>query len=275
MTEIRRSKYTKSGLGKASRPQLAAVLRASTGTITPTIAAKTLSIPQVDAAKLLSRWATQGWLQRVRRGLYIAVPLESERVDSAPEDPWVIAAAAFAPCFVSGWSAAEHFGLTEQIFRTLSISTARRLRNRSPTLGGTTFRLRTVPRRAFFGLTTVWRGRTRVQVSDASRTVVDLLADPSLGGGLRSSVDIFRAYLRSTELRNVPQIVAYAKTLGVGAVFKRLGYLLEELAPDEQAAIAACAKSITQGYAKLDPALPPARLATRWRLWLPEGWTPQ
>jgi predicted transcriptional regulator of viral defense system len=92
---------------------------------------------------------------------------------------------------------------------------------------------------------------------------------------LRSSVDIFQAYLASKELRNVAQIVAYAKTLGVGAVFKRLGYLLEQLAPDERAAIAACAESMTQGYAKLDPALPPARLVTGWRLWLPEGWTQQ
>lgn len=275
MKELDRSKYSKSGLGKASRPRLAAVLRAATGAITPEIAAKTLSIPQVDSAKLLSRWAAQGWLQRVRRGLYIPVPLESERIDSTPADPWVIAAAAFAPCFVSGWSAAEHLGLTEQIFRAVSISTARRLRNREPTLGGTTFRLRTVPRRAFFGLATVWRGRTRVQVSDASRTIVDLLAEPSLGGGLRSSVDIFQSYLRSTELRDVPQIIGYAKTLGVGAVFKRLGYLLEQLAPDESAAIAECANSITQGYSKLDPALPPARLVTAWRLWLPEGWTLQ
>ena len=273
--EMDRLRYSKSGLGKVSRPQLAAVLRASTGTITPEMAAKALSIPQVDAAKLLARWATQGWLQRLQRGLYIAVPLESERTDSAPEDPWVVAAAAFGPCFVSGWSAAEHWDLTEQIFRTLSISTSRRVRNREPMLGGTTFHLRTVPQSSFFGLTGIWRGRSRVQVSDASRTIVDLLADPSLGGGLRSSVDMFRVYLRSKELRNVSQIVSYAKTLGVGAVFKRLGYLLEQIAPEEQAAIAECAVSMTQGYAKLDPTLPVAQLVTGWRLWLPEHWTPQ
>ncbi len=273
--EFKRSNYSKSGLGKASRPQLAAVLRSSAGTITPALTAKTLSMPQLDAAKLLARWAAQGWLQRVQRGLYIPVPLESERTDSAPEDPWVIAAAAFAPCFVSGWSAAEHWGLTEQIFRTLAVSTTRRVRNREPTLGGTTFRLRTVPRTSFFGLATIWRGRTRAQVSDASRTMIDLLADPSLGGGLRSSVDMFRTYLRSKELRDVPQLLSYAKTLGVGAVFKRLGYLLEQLAPDEQTAIEACAASMTQGYAKLEPALPSARLITGWRLWLPEHWTLQ
>ncbi|MCJ7838191.1 MAG: type IV toxin-antitoxin system AbiEi family antitoxin domain-containing protein, partial [Burkholderiales bacterium] len=80
-----------SGMGKLSRSQLAAVLRQSTGTLSPAMAAKALSLPRTEAAKLLSRWAAQGWLQRVRRGIYVPVPLESERADSAPEDSWVIA----------------------------------------------------------------------------------------------------------------------------------------------------------------------------------------
>lgn len=113
--EKQRSKYTDlplSGLGKLSRSQLAALLRQSTGTVSPAMAAKVLSLSRTDAAKLLSRWAAQGWLQRVRRGIYVPVPLESERADSAPEDSWVIAEAAFAPCYICGWSAAEHWGLT-------------------------------------------------------------------------------------------------------------------------------------------------------------------
>ena len=80
---------------------------------------ETLAIPRVNAAKLLARWAAQGWLQRVRRGIYVAVPLESQRADSQPEDSWIIAEAAFSPCYISGWSAAEHWGLTEQVFRTV------------------------------------------------------------------------------------------------------------------------------------------------------------
>lgn len=239
------------------------------------MAAKTLSISRVNAAKLLSRWAAQGWLQRMRRGIYIPVPLESERADSAPEDSWVIADAAFAPCFVSGWSAAEHWGLTEQVFRTVLISTSRRLRNREPTMGGIAFRLRTVREKEFFGLVNIWRGRKRVHVSDPSRTILDLFKDPSLGGGLRSSVDMLQNYLGSNELRNVGQLISYAETLGVGAVFKRLGYLLERFAPDEHDAIARCAKAMTKGNAKLDPSLPSAKLVTAWRLWLPDGWRSQ
>lgn len=269
-----RSKYSTSmaGLGKTSRNQLSAILRKSAGTVTPELAAKTLSLTQIEAAKLLARWAKQGWLQRVRRGIYVPIALESERADASPEDAWIIAEAAFAPCFISGWSAAEHWGLTEQVFRTVLVSTSRRPRNREPTMGGIGFRLRTVGKKEFFGLKTVWRGRTRVQVTDASRTIIDLLADPSLGGGLRSSVDMLQNYLASKEYRNVAQLVSYAQTLGVGAVFKRLGFLLEQLAPDEREAIARCAQSLTQGNAKLDPALPREKLVTVWRVWLPKGW---
>lgn len=273
--EQKRSKYTDpslSGLGKASRVQLAAVLRKSAGVVTPAMAAEALSIPRVDAAKLLSRWAAQGWLQRMRRGIYIPVPLESERADSSPEDSWVIAEAAFAPCFISGWSAAEHWGLTEQVFRTLLVSTTRRLRNREPKMGGVGFRLRTVSEKEFFGLKIIWRGRTRVKVSDPSRTIIDLLSDPSLGGGLRSSADMLQNYLASKEYRNIGQLLSYAETFGVGAVFKRLGYLLERFAPEEREVIARCARSLTKGNAKLDPALPAKKLVTAWRLWLPEGW---
>ena len=276
--EVQRSPYTNSslsGLGKQSRTQLAALLRQSTGTVSPAVAAKTLSLSRADAAKLLARWAAQGWLQRVRRGLYVPVPLESERADSAPEDAWIIADAAFAPCYISGWSAAEHWGLTEQVFRVVQVATTRRPRNRQPTLGGIKFRLRTVSQDSFFGLKTIWRGRARVKVSDPSRTIIDLLSDPSLGGGLRSCADMLQTYLASREHRNIDALLAYAKTLGIGAVFKRLGFLLQRYAPEEQKAIKKCARSLTKGYTPLDPALPARTFVTAWNLSIPEGWEKQ
>lgn len=273
--EKQRSQYTNSplsGLGKQSRSQLAILFRLSTGTLSPAMAAKALSLPRIDAAKLLSRWAAQGWLQRVKRGIYVPVPLESERADSAPEDSWVIAEAAFAPCYICGWSAAEHWGLTEQVFRSVLVSTTRRPRDREPKMGGIGFRLRTINEKALFGLKAIWRGRARVKVSDPSRTIIDLMSDPSLGGGMRSSVDMLQSYLASKEHRDIKLLMSYAETLGVGAVFKRLGFLLERHAPEEQQAIKQCAQSLTQGYTKLDPALPARKFVTAWRLSLPEGW---
>jgi predicted transcriptional regulator of viral defense system len=65
----------------------------------------------------------------------------------------------------------------------------------------------------------------------------------------------------------------YAKQLGNGAVFKRLGFMLERFAPQEKDAIARCLAALTKGNTKLDSKLPAEKLITRWRLWVPESWS--
>ncbi|MBI4431131.1 MAG: hypothetical protein HY587_05415, partial [Candidatus Omnitrophica bacterium] len=160
----------------------------------------------------------------MRRGLYIPVPLESRVADVPLEDAWIIAERLFTPCYIGGWSAAEHWGLTEQIFRTVIVMTTQKVRDRSPNIKGTKFLLRTVLERAMFGLKLVWRGQVKVSVSDPTRTVLDMLNDPKLGGGLRSTVDIFGAYLRSDK-KDMNLLLEYADRLDNGAVFKRLGFL--------------------------------------------------
>ena len=269
-----RLEYTRKspkGLDWQSRARLTELLRRTTGTVTPEQAAKILELPPIKAAKILSRWAAQGWLARVRRGLYVPVPLTAQSGDVALEDPWIVAESLFSPCYIGGWSAAEHWGLTEQIFRTVCVLTVRRPRERSLVLRGTEFQLRTVSSQALFGLKPVWRGRVRVNVSDPARTVVDMLAEPALGGGLRSMEDVLRAWLGSSEFRDLKLLVEYAGRLDNGAVFKRLGYLLERYAPGEIEAIKACRARLSAGNAKLDPALPSKRLISAWRLWVPAG----
>jgi predicted transcriptional regulator of viral defense system len=65
---------------------------------------------------------------------------------------------------------------------------------------GTIFVVRTVDKGAMFGLNTIWRGKAKVNVnvSDPTRTVVDLLDAPELGGGIRTVVDILKSYFHST-----------------------------------------------------------------------------
>ena len=96
--------------------------------------------------------------------------------------------------------------------------------------------------------------------------------DPSLGGGLRSTVDMLENYLRSKDHCNLKLLIEYADRLGNRAVFKRLGFLLERHAPGQKDAIAKCSRRLSKGYAKLDPSLPPQRLVTAWALWVPAGW---
>lgn len=260
-----------SGLGKTDRKQLSAIIRGTKGSVSVGEAASILGVSRVVAAKLLSRWASKGWLSRVKRGLYVVVPLESPTADIALEDPWLIAERLYAPCYIGGWSAAEYWDLTEQIFRTIVVMTTQKPRDRSPVLKGVSFRLRTVQEKAMFGLKPVWRGQVKVSLSDPSRTILDVLNDPLLGGGLRSSDDFLTRYLKSDK-RDLDLLIDYADQFGKGAVFKRMGFLLERLAPEAQETIDACRARMTQGNARLDPALKCDRLVTRWRLWVPEGW---
>jgi predicted transcriptional regulator of viral defense system len=260
-----------SGLGRIDRERLSSLLRGTKGTISVKDASKILSVSAVDAAKMLARWRKNGWLSRVRRGLYVPVPLESRTADIALEDPWIIADRLFAPCYIGGWSAAEHWGLTEQIFRTVVVMTTQKPRDRSPNIKGTKFLLRTIMAKAMFGLKPVWRGRVRVSVSDPTRTVLDMLDAPQFGGGLRSTADVLVSYLTSDE-KNTKLLIEYAERLDNGAVYKRLGFLLERFAADQKELIDQCQSRLTKGLSKIDPALSTDRLITRWRLWVPHNW---
>lgn len=259
------------GLGKADRERLSAVLRATKGTVSVEQVAEILGMPATPTAKILARWAKAGWLSRVRRGLYVPVPLESRTADVPLEDPWVIAAQIYGPCYIGGWSAAEYWDLTEQIFRTVVVMTTQNPRDRNPTIKQTDFLLRSVQEKALFGLNPVWRGQVKVGVSDPTRTILDMLSDPLLGGGIRSTVDMFKNYLKS-EKKDIRLLIEYASRLGNGAVFKRLGFLLEKFSPADVEAIAQCRERLTAGNAKFDPALETDKLVTRWRLWVPQRW---
>ncbi len=263
---------TISGLGKIERERLATLIRGTKGTISVQEAASILQVSPPEASKMLSKWAIKGWLSRVRQGLYVPVPIESRTADIPLEDPWIIADRLYSPCYIGGWSAAEYWGLTEQIFRTVVVMTTQRPRDRKPVIKGIEYLLRTVLEKTMFGLKPVWRGQLKMSVSDPTRTILDMLSDPQLGGGIRSAVDVFRNYLNSDN-KKMDLLIEYADRLGNGSVFKRLGFLLEQFAQDEQSMIKLCQTKLTKGNSKLDPKLPADKLVTRWRLLVPKNWS--
>jgi predicted transcriptional regulator of viral defense system len=259
------------GLGKESRKRLAAIIRRTRGTISVADAAEILGLPAEKAAKMLARWARQGWLSRARQGLYVPVPMEASTADVTLDDPWLLAERLYSPCYIGGWSAAEHWGLTEQIFRTVVVLTTLKPRNRKPKIKGVEFLLRTISAKALFGTKPVWRGQAKINVSDQTRTVLDMLDDPGLGGGLRPVADVFRNYMGS-DAKNTALLIEYADRLGNGAVLKRLGFLAERFAPNEKELIKKCRERLTKGNTRLDPVLSAKRLVSAWRLWVPAGW---
>ncbi|MDQ2874353.1 MAG: hypothetical protein M3Y33_05920 [Actinomycetota bacterium] len=257
---------TAGGISQRNRAFLEQLHRRTTGAFDVTEASRVLGTGHAETSRLLVYLARQGWLSRVRRGLYVAVPLDARRSGQWVEDPWVVAERVFSPCYIGGWSACAHWDLTEQVFRTLLVVTVRRVRHRDVEIQGLPLHLTVRGNDALFGIVPVWRGQTRVSVSDPSRTIADVLDDPRLGGGIRTVADVLREYLDS-EHRDDRLLIGYADRLGNRAVFKRLGYLLEYSESDAPELIQACLERRSSGLVALDPsAKAPAHIVRRWRL---------
>jgi len=253
------------GISETGRARMAKILQRTAGPIRTRDAAAALGMDPKRASWLLSSWVRRGWLQRVARGVYMPVPIEARTGTRPAADPWAVAATVFAPCYVTGWSAAEHWDLTEQLYRVTAIVSARSLRSRRTVAGGAEFLVitRQLPSE---GRVSIWRGAVQVDVADPSLTLVDMLDDPRLGPGIREAARSLVAYLRSAR-RDDDALIRLADARGNGAVFKRLGWLIEQLAPLETPLRDACLGRLTQGYARLDPSVAaPGRRRTRWRV---------
>lgn len=253
------------------RARLARVLRAGADLITVDDASGALDVDRRTAAKLLARWAEQGWLKRLRRGVYSPIAVDAVSADRTLENPWVLVPTLFEPGYIGGWSAAEHWDLTEQIFRDVCVFTARPFRHKRAEFEGIGFVLNRTREDLLFGLEAVWKDSTRIPISDPHRTVLDTLARPATGAGVRHVADCLAAYLDS-ERADLPKLIGYAERLGNGAVFKRLGFLLEHTAKADTRAITACQEHMSTGNAQLDPGLRGDAFVKRWRLWVPPAW---
>ncbi|MEA2057918.1 MAG: type IV toxin-antitoxin system AbiEi family antitoxin domain-containing protein [Actinomycetota bacterium] len=238
--------------------------RVFSGPFTAEDAVEALDLDVERTRRLVRYLADRGWLDRVRHGLYLPVPLDSHRSGEAHQDPWVVANVVFDPAYIAGWSAAAHWDLTEQIFRDVLVVTGQRPRNRTPTIGATTFVLHSLDPTKHFGLVPVWRGSQRIDVTDPSRTVIDLLANPTWGGGIRQVTEVVAEYFEGDH-RDDSLLVEYGDRLGIGAVFKRLGFLIEESDIDAPRLVERCLERRTTGVNDLDPSIDAeGRAVSRW-----------
>jgi len=256
-----------SGLTLKNRNLLARLARGGPGPFTIAEAARLAAISEPQAARLLRHLAEGGWLARVQRGLYVTVPLETERPESWRSDPWVVAASALGPGYVGGWTALHHWDLTDQLFAVTVFITSRPVRDRHPIIGGARLEVRHRRAEAHFGTRRVWRDGVPVDVSDPERTLVDCLDEPAIAGGVRHTFDALVSFAEQSD-PGWDRLIEYAERLGNRTVFKRLGYLVEQLAPTPgDTVIDACRERISRGIGRLDPGRPATgRIDRRWGL---------
>jgi predicted transcriptional regulator of viral defense system len=254
-----------SGISAAGRTELTLVLANGGRFVRTQHAAETLGVDADAAAKKLARWAEDGWLRRVRRGLYIQVPIDAADPGSWSEDPLVVAAEVWQPCYFTGWTAASEWSLTDQVFRTSVLKTSVRVRSARASLLDHEYRIATISSRHLgWGTKSQWHGETRLRFADPARTMVDILDSPELGAGMRHGAEVLSAYLDQHD----PQLlITYGDRLGNRTVFKRLGYAVEALGRELPGLVDACRSRASAGISTLDPDGPAGgRIAARWGL---------
>jgi predicted transcriptional regulator of viral defense system len=136
---------------------------------------------------------------------------------------------------------------------------------RPRTVLGTEFRFVRCKPKDVFGIVELWATKTeRVRVSDLERTVVDGLKQPEHCGGL---TEVAKGFWMRRDAIAVSTLVDYALRLGVGAVVRRLGFLLETFEIDAPAEIERLRTELTATYAPLDPLMPAeGPWHARWRV---------
>lgn len=254
------------GLSTRERSIISKFLRKSEVTITSKNLAAMYNITRPLANKILLRLEKKGWLQRSKRGIYIFIPLTSMTAETVPEDPWALAMDLFKPCYISGFSAAEHWALTEQVFNTVIVFTTRKQRKSLQIHANVKYQTHFISTDLFFGMKKIWRNNFSIMVADPHKTIIDILNNTDAGGGGRHTMDIVYSYWKSDEA-SPDVLLEYALKMKRKTILKRLGFSAELWGGVTEKWLNECKANISRGISNLDPSGPSTgKIATQWKL---------
>ncbi len=176
---------------------------------------------------LLTYYRSQGRIVRVRRGLYVTVPLGADPA-SSPVDPYLVAAKMTADAVLAYHTALEFHGKAYSVYTRLHyISTSKSLPLK---FQSHEFTRAPMPHplqaksKEMFGVTSHKRSGVELRVTNLERTFVDVLDRPNLTG---SWEEIWRS-LESVEFFDLDQVIEYAILLENATTAGKVGFFLEQ-----------------------------------------------
>lgn len=215
------------------------------------------------ARKLVNR----GIVTRLKPGLFILVPFELGREREYLGEPLIVAreiVGGMGYYFSHGTAMQIHQMVTQPRF----VVTASVLKPRRPVQAlGAEFQFIHTPKKYFFGVTHHWASKeAKVKVSDLEKTVIDGLRQPEYCGGL---TEVAKGLWMRRQDMNPGRLMEVARKTGIGAVLRRLGFLMELYQIGKTENLEALHHTLTETYVRLDPFLPAeGKFLRRWKLQL-------
>jgi predicted transcriptional regulator of viral defense system len=222
-------------------------------------------LKETSARTLVHKLVGRGVATRLRPGVFQLVPLELGQESEYLGNPYVVARELMSgkPYYLSHASAMDIHNMVTQPQLVVCVTSPKPMRGRS--ILGTEFRFIRCKPEHFFGTTDHWVSKQeKVTISDLERTVLDGLRQPEHCGGMTEVAK--GLWIRRSDM-NVNRLVEYAVRLNVGAVMRRLGFLLEVYDLGTAAHKDRLREHTGGSYSLLDPVLPPqGKHTARWHL---------
>lgn len=213
-------------------------------------ARKILNTTHSSVKHILMNLAKKGRLQRIEKGKYLLVPEEAGIEGFWAEEPWVIVPHLVKEYYIGFWTAMNYWGMTEQIPYTVFVATTKQKKKSSIKFGGQRFQFITLSKKKFFGFIEERAGKNIFNIASKEKTIVDGLMHPEYCGGIP---EVSKAMWNTRKEVDWKTVLGMAEQVGVNAVLRRLGYLLDALEIED-----GISKSITKSlrrypYQYLDP----------------------
>lgn len=205
-----------------------------------------IDVPYDEAKKVAHNLVRKKWLDRLKRGTYLIVPLDAGEEGEYTAHEFVIASHLADPMYITYWSALNYHGVTEQVPLTVYAATTERVPTRE--IHDITYRFVTLTESKFFGFDAVAVGSHTVNMASIEKAIADCADHPEHCGGI---AELAKAFINADGL-DAWRLADYLLTMDNGAAIKRITYLadLYDIELDNRDALEA---AFTSGYSKLDP----------------------
>jgi len=226
---------------------------------------------RAPASKVLSQLINNGVVTRLKSGTFRLVPFELGFEREYLGNPYIVARELVLggrkgvkeKYYLSYGSAFDLHQMVTQPQLIVYASSPRMMRSRM--IQGTEFRFVRCKTDDLFGITEMWIDKNeKIRVSDLERTLLDGLKQPAYCGGFS---EVAKGLSMKHQAIDPQKLIDYTIKLGVGAVNRRLGYLMELYNIGSRIHWDFLQTTLTHTYQLLDPELPAEGHHTaRWRL---------